>query len=91
MSGYEVNFTAMKAAADHLSEILSDLSKQIDRMGEIESAMMNESVWKGPKRSEYVKNFDAYRAALTSLYNNGRDHLVTLQEEMTTYARPENS
>ena len=51
MSGYEVNFTAMKAAADHLSEILNDLSKQIDRMGEIESAMMNESVWKGPKRS----------------------------------------
>ena len=50
---------------------------------------MNENVWKGPARSEYVANFRKYEAALAELYNSAVTHLQALQEEMEIYLRPE--
>ncbi len=86
---YEVNFTALKSAAEHLQNILKDLKTQIEELESIEKTMMNENVWKGPARSEYVANFRKYEAALAELYNSAVTHLQALQEEMEIYLRPE--
>lgn len=86
---YEVNFTALKSAAEHLRSILTDLKKQIEELGSIKATLLNEQVWKGPAHSEYVTNFEKYQAALEELYNSAVTHLQVLQEEMEIYLRPE--
>lgn len=86
---YEINFAAMKSSAEHLQNIVNDLKKEIEELNSIEKELMNENVWKGPKRSEYVSNFHKYQNALGELYTNAAQHLQVLCEEMPIYMKPE--
>ena len=89
MATYEVNFSAAKSAASHLESILEQLQLQIKRMDEIETTMLNDSLWYGPNKSQFKQNFAEYKIAMKILYNNAVEHLNKLNEMLQIYAKPE--
>ena len=89
MATYEVNFPALEAAATHLQSILESLQKQMKRMEEIETTMLNDSLWYGPNKTQYTQKFAQYKNSLATLYNSAVDQLRKLNEIINTYAKTE--
>lgn len=89
MATYEVNFAAAQAAATHLQEILTSLQTQMKRMDEIQTTMLNDSLWYGPNKTKYTQKFTQYKNALATLYSNAVDQLGKLNEIIKTYANAE--
>lgn len=89
MDGYNIDFAAAGPAADKLSNILEGLAKEIKSLDKVEEDMLSDANWKGPNKSTFQAEFAEYRAAIAGLYNNGVEHLETLQKILSTYASAE--
>lgn len=89
MATYTVNFSALQSAIAHLEETLNRMKQEIDKMENIKTTLLNDSLWKGPNKSNYFQKFEAYQNALKTLYNNAADHLTKLNEIKRTYASAE--
>lgn len=89
MATYTVNFGTLQSAISHLEETLTRMKQEIDKMENIKSTLLNDSLWYGPNKSGYFQKFETYQSAMNTLYNNALEHLNKLNEIKKTYANAE--
>lgn len=89
MATYEIDVTKAVVAAGHLNETITELEMQIRELNKIQETMLNDSLWKGPNKTDFTNKFEAYKTALTALYANSVEHYNHLNDIIQTYVNAE--
>lgn len=89
MEGYQIDFAAMKNAMSNFETLLGKFQKEMKEIENTKTTTLNDNVWKGPNKTEFIKSLETYQAALEELYKTSAEHLTKLSTVVQAYANAE--
>uniref|UniRef100_I5AXE5 Uncharacterized protein n=1 Tax=Eubacterium cellulosolvens (strain ATCC 43171 / JCM 9499 / 6) TaxID=633697 RepID=I5AXE5_EUBC6 len=84
-NGYKVMLGEASTAASELETILEDLQGQIQDMTKCREEFLNDSLWYGPKKTEFNAKFENYMDFVNKLQGNGREYKTALEGMIRDY------
>ncbi len=89
MAGYTIDFGPAQDATKQLQTILEELGAEIQKLGSEQENLLSDANWRGPNKSMFTSQFEAYKTAAMNLHANGEEHLAALQGMISAYASAE--